>query len=128
MKDVKALLKKELQDEIVTLEDMDMGSNEQKIAIDGVAKLAEKFIEMEKLENDKLEKAENREIDIEMKLKQMAEDRKERIVKNAVTVGTTVVGAALTVWGTLKTLKFEETGTVTTSAGREFIKKLFSKK
>jgi hypothetical protein len=32
------------------------------------------------------------------------------------------------VWGTNKTLKFEETGTVTTNAGKKFIDRLFSKK
>ena len=57
----------------------------------------------------------------------MNEDRKKSIIQNIIDVGTLVTTVGLTVWGTFKTLKFEETGTVTTNAGRNFINKLFRK-
>ena len=62
------------------------------------------------------------------KLEQIKEDKVDHIVKNSLTLFGTVAGIVLTVWGTNKTLKFEETGTITTSAGRAFIKNLFSKR
>ena len=47
------------------------------------------------------------------------------IVTATVTVGLGIGSMLLNVWGTNKTLKFEETGTVTTSAGKSHINKLF---
>ena len=67
-------------------------------------------------------------IDNAMKSKQMKEERIDRIVKHGLTALSIASSIGLTAWGTCKTLKFEETGTVTTSAGRNFIRNLFSKK
>ena len=58
----------------------------------------------------------------------MEEDRKDRRFKNGIALGGIVLPLAVTIWGTLKTLKFEEEGTVTTMMGRGFINKLIPKK
>ena len=55
------------------------------------------------------------------------EEKKDRKWKNGISVAGIVVPIVVTVWGTLKTLKFEETGTVTTNAGRSFMNRLFKK-
>ena len=57
----------------------------------------------------------------------LAEDRRDHNVKNCLTAVSVVGGMALTVWGTLKSLKFEETGSVTTIIGRGFVNKLLHK-
>ena len=58
----------------------------------------------------------------------MEDDKKDRLVKNCLTGASILSGIGVTVWGALKSWKFEETGTVTSTAGRKFINNLFSKK
>lgn len=125
---VRSLLTKEIESELVTLEDMDLGSDECKIAIDGVTKLIGTLNEMDKLEYEYQERFENRKMEKELKTKELKDEKVDRIVKNCITVVTFAGGVALTVWGTYKTFKFEETGTVTSSIGRGFINKLLPKK
>ncbi len=59
------------------------------------------------------------------KLKQAKIDRNLRWIQNGITIGLGVLSIGVSVWGTNKTLKFEETGTVTTNAGRNWINSLF---
>lgn len=125
---VRSLLTKEIESELATLEDMNLGSDECKVAIDGVTKLIGTLNEMDKLEFEYQDRSENREHEKELKMKEMKDERNDRIVKNLITIGTFAGGVALTVWGTYKTFKFEETGTVTSMIGRGFINKLLPKK
>lgn len=37
-----------------------------------------------------------------------------------------ILPTGVSIWGTLKTLKFEEVGTITTVAGKEHVRKLFN--
>ena len=67
-------------------------------------------------------------IDQELKLKEIKQNRADKAVGHTLTAVGIIIPSILTVWGTLKSLKFEETGTVTTMAGRSFIQKLFHRK
>lgn len=125
---VKALLEEEIKTEIDSLEDMEFGSEEHKVAVDTVAKLLDKLNDMERIESEYLEKSESRTVETDLKIEQMEEEKKDRIIKNCLMALGTLSSIGLTIWGTNKTLKFEETGTVTTMAGRAFIQKLFPKK
>ena len=62
------------------------------------------------------------------RVQQAEDERKDRKLKNGISVAGIVIPIVVTIWGTLKTLKFEETGTVTTIMGRGFIQKLLPKK
>ena len=117
-----------IEQELEAIRDMDAGSDEFKVTVDGVTKLMDKSIEMRKLSQEKEQKDADRENETNLKQQQMAEDRKDRLVKNVITVVTFAGGIALTIWGTLTSLKFEETGTVTSTAGRKFVGNLFPKK
>lgn len=125
---IDTMLREELQSEFEDLRDMKLGTEEHKIAADTVMKLMDRAIEIEKLENEVQDKAENREIETDLKTKQMNEDKKDRFVKNCLTAVSVVGGLGLTIWGSCKSWKFEETGTITSTAGREFMKKLFHMK
>lgn len=125
---VRSLLTKEIESELVTLEDMELGSDECKVAIDGVTQLIGKLNEMDKLEYEYQDRFESRKTEKELKTRELKDERNDRIVKNIITVVTFAGGVALTVWGTYKTFKFEETGTVTSIIGRGFINKLLPKK
>lgn len=77
---------------------------------------------------DRAVKMETFSIDNENKVRQIEDEHRDQIVKNILTAVSIVGGFALTVWGTIKSIKFEETGTITTIMGRGFINKLLPKK
>lgn len=143
--DIKRLLDEEIQSELEKLGGLKMGSEEYKTTVDGITKLLDRVIDVEKLERDATakngdreierskvngelsEKAKSREIE-EKKLEQIANEKNDQIFKNAIAIAGIVVPSLITIWGTFKTLKFEETGTVTTIMGRGFVNKLIPKK
>lgn len=115
--DMSKMLNKEIQSEFEKLEMMDIGSDQYKATVDGLTKLVDRAVEVEKLN-----------IEHENKIEQMKEEKIDRRIKNGIAIGGIVLPSIITIWGTLKSLKFEETGAVTTNAGREFVKRLFHKK
>ena len=128
MTNIETLLHEEIQDGFDALSKMERGTEIHKTTVDEVAKLFDKAIEIEKIEIEAKEKAKSREIEASLKKAQMEEDRKDRKLKNGIAIGGIVLPLAVTIWGTVKTLKFEEEGTVTTMMGRGFINKLIPKK
>lgn len=145
MDEIKELLDTEISNELSDLGDLERGSETYKVAVDGITKLMDKRIEMEKLERDTqakdkdreieskkaegdlTDKAKSREID-EKKLAQIANEKNDQLFKNGIAIAGIVIPSMITIWGTFKTLKFEETGTVTTIMGRGFVNKLIPKK
>ena len=128
MTNIETLLHEEIQDGFDALSRMERGTETHKTTVDEVAKLFDKAIEIEKLEMEAKEREKAREIEASLKRAQMEEDRKDRKVKNGIAIGGIVLPLAVTIWGTFKTFRFEETGTVTTIMGRGFINKLIPKK
>ena len=128
MTNIETLLHEEIQDGFDALSKMERGTEIHKTTVDEVAKLFDKAIEIEKIEIEAKDKDKAREIEASLKRAQMEEDRKDRRFKNGIALGGIVLPLAVTIWGTLKTLKFEEEGTVTTMMGRGFINKLIPKK
>lgn len=124
----KKLLEEEIQSEIEEISKMEVGSDKHKAATETLAKLMDKYNEMDKLELEYQDKYDNREEDRRLKEKQLQHDKKDALVKNVLTGVSVVGGFALTIWGTCKSIKFEETGSFTTIMGRGFIQKLLPKK
>ena len=128
MTNIETLLHEEIQDGFDALSKMERGTEIHKTTVDEVAKLFDKAIEIEKIEIEAKDKAKSREIEASLKKAQIEEDRKDRRVKNGIAIGGIVLPLAVTIWGTFKTFRFEETGTITTMMGRGFINKLIPKK
>lgn len=137
--DVKDQLIVSISNQIEELEGMKVGSDEYKITVDGISKLWDKLNESNKNDYDYLSADEARKLEkelkesqlaqeTELKKQQLAEDRMDHWIKNGLTALSVVGGFVIAVWGTRTTLKFEETGSVTTMAGREFINSLFRRK
>lgn len=127
--DIQTMVNDEIVREFEKLCEMEeIGDDKYRTAVDGITKLIDRAITMEKFNIESEDKLNAQEFEREMKLKEMNTDRLDRIIKNALTAVSIGGTFALTVWGTFKTLKFEETGTVTTIAGRGFMSRLFSKK
>lgn len=103
----------EIEDKLDELTNMDPSTKEYAVAVDSVTKLMDRAIEIEKLESSDSQNE-----------KQMKEDRKSRLVKNCIDIGSIVLPLAVTIWGARASFKFEETGTITTSVGRKFMDKI----
>lgn len=110
--EVRALLNEEIQSEFEGLKEIEIGTETYRTTVDGIAKLMDREIEMRKFDVEK-EKTED--------------ERKDRFVKNIIAVAGIAVPTVVTIWGTFKSLKFEETGSITTIAGRNFFNKVFKK-
>ena len=122
------LLNCEINDELERLSGLELGGDQYKIAVDGVTKLVDRQIEMEKIIVENENKKEARNDENEFKRKQMRDENIDRVVKNLLTAVGICGGFALTVWGTYKSFEFEKEGSITTIMGRGFINKLLPKK
>ena len=121
-------LRKEISSELEKLGEMEVGSEQYKTTVDGLAKLMDRAIEAEKFEIERQDKAKTQEIENSMKLKQMKDENKDRLIRNIIAGAGILIPAGLTVWGTVKSFQFEEKGTITTIIGRGFVNKLLPKK
>ena len=125
---IETLLHEEIESEFECLDSLEVGTEQYKVTVDGIAKLVDRAIEIDKLNLEAEEKAKNREKDSEFKQQQMEEEKKDRLIRNCISAAGVVIPSLLTIWGTLKTFRFEQEGTVTTIIGRGFINKLLPKK
>ena len=115
------LLDKELESSINSLEDIPLGTEEYKASVDAITKLLDKSIELKKLEIETDDKIKTREFEESIKTQQMEDERKDRIIKNWLTGASIVIPAGCGIWGFIKSIKFEETGTITTLSGRNIL-------
>ena len=125
---IPTLLEVEIEDQFEHLSKVEFGSEQYKAGVDGLTKLLDRSMEMNKLEYEAEEGRKNREIDNEFKQKQMDEDKKSRWIQYVISAAGIILPIAAAVWGTKSSFKFEETGTVTTIMGRGWINKLLPKK
>lgn len=128
MESIRELLDEEIQVEFEKLSKLEVGSESYKAAVDGLTKLVDRAVEIDKTEMENATKIEAQNIENDLKALQIKEDNRDRWVRNGIAIAGIIVPSVLTVWGTLKSFKFEETGTVTTILGRGFINKLLPKK
>lgn len=120
-------LELEIDSELEALDSMEVGSETYKATVDGLGKLLDRAIELERLEQEYEDKTITRKAEEEFKNRQLKEEKIDRWIKNGLAVTGIVVPTLLTVWGTVVSLNFEKEGTVTTGIGRGFINKLLPK-
>lgn len=124
------LLHEEIKSGFESLNNVKKGSDEYKTIIDAQTKLIDKAIEIDKLniEHEEFDKKLSMEIDKlrtehAEKENQLKEEKIDRNIKHSLTA-ISVIGGLVTTWHwSKKTFKFEETGTITTLPGRNFINK-----
>lgn len=125
---VETLLEEEITREFKVLSDLETGTVEYKTTVDGLDKLMGRAIEIDAEKAARKEKRESTNSENYYRTQQLEADDKDRLVKNVLSAVSIIGGFALTVWGTKTSIKFEETGTITTIMGRGFINKLLPKK
>ena len=125
---VETWLDAEIESEFKKLSKMDPGTEEYKVTVDGLTKLVDRKIEMNRVEIDCEDRTAIRENEQAMKEQQMEDEKKDRLIKNILSAAGIALPLLVTIWGTKVSLKFEEEGVFTTIMGRGFINKLLPKK
>ena len=125
---IETLLHEEIQDEFKNLKEMELGTEDYKTTVDGLVKLVDRAIEIDKLNIDAQDRIDSREIEVDLKQQQINDEKQDRKIRNGIAIAGIVIPTIVTIWGTLKSFKFEKDGTVTTIMGRGFIQKLLPNK
>ena len=108
---VKSLLTDEICGQVNEISKLVVGTEESKTAINGAGILMDKLNDVQRLEIER-EKAEN--------------ERKDRKIKNGITIGTAVTGAFITIGASLLAYIYEERGTITSMPGRKSVDRAFN--
>lgn len=125
---IKTLLEEEIKDEFEELGKTEIGTEAYKTTVDGLTKLVDRAIELNKSEAERADRKAAQESELELKVQQLEDEKKDRKVKNWLTAAGIIIPTGVTIWGTIKSIKFEQEGTITTIMGRGFINKLLPKK
>lgn len=110
-------LRAEIDRELDALKGLEVGSEKHAAGVNDVTKLYDRLIEAERLEGEGYDKAETRK-----------DEQRHRLIGYIITGLGIGVPAFVNIWAFRKSMKFEESGTITSQAGREMFKRLFSKK
>ena len=116
---IKNALDDEIRNELENLKKEAIGSDVYKANIDGVTKLLDRKIEIEKLENQLIRS---------ISLLMLKEDRKSRISNNSIKIGTFVCSTMLYTLAFIASTNFERYGSFTTKGGINSIGKLLTLK
>ena len=123
---MKTLLREEFESEMKDLSRLEVGSDQYRTAVEGVTKLADRLIEIDKIDVESEARAEALEVDKELKLKQMDDEKKDRLVRNIITAVTAAGGFAIAYWGTLVSMAFEKEDSFTSHLGRKWVDRTMS--
>lgn len=118
---IKTTLVEEFNNQIKEVSRLEIGSEKQKNATDCATKLADRIIEIEKMEIQKDLEVSRREIDESLKIDELKTDRRDKMIRNGVAIGGLVL-AGVTAF---ITTKMELAGGMhTTEAGKSSIRQL----
>lgn len=121
---IKTKLVKEFESEMEELSKLGVGSEEYEEAIDGVTKLADRIIEIEKNEQEASFKHYSHANENELKAMQLADENRHQWIRNAIEGVKVVGGFGLTAWAFVTSMNFEKEGTLTTEGGRTALRSL----
>lgn len=121
MENIEKLLDEEIAKEVKGLEDFELGSEKYNVAVSGLTKLYDKSLEFKKIEIEQRQKEDQRSLDAEIEFLKMEIENRDRRTRNWLT-GISITAPLIvgSVWS-WKSLKFEETGTVGSTVGRNML-------
>lgn len=119
---VKTDLREELVNEIDELGKVEFGSEKYKVGVSGVSQLADKLIELSRLdqEDKKLELEQEK---LEVEYQKLEDERKDKKSKNRIGWAGVLVPASIAVIGGVAMFVYEERGSITSQMGRKLIDK-----
>lgn len=123
---VKKSLECEIEKRFEEMDEVRSNAEEDKVAVHNLTELIDRKIEMEKLEIERIDKINNKELEYDLKMRQMKEDKTNRWTRDVTNWVNLGLGAGMFIWGTIASINFEREGTFTTTAGRNNIKRVLS--
>lgn len=116
----------EIEEKLDRIAELDPTTKEYEAAVRSVMMLMDRSIEIEKADTAEAQAEKQMEMSAAQNERQFEEEHKSRLTKNIIDIGSIVLPLLVTIWGARTSLKFEETGSITTSVGRKFIDKLLT--
>lgn len=106
---VKENLIKEFESELDEVSKMEVGVEQHKMGVDAVTKLADRIIEIEKIESEKSIKEEQAKI-----------DKRDQLTKNllkGLEIGVSAISLGVAVWVHISGMKYDKEGIIPTTPG-----------
>lgn len=125
---IKNDLVEEFESELEELGKMEVGTEKYKTLVDGVTKLADRIIEIDKVEKEHVVQIDTQEQEYAIKAQQLKDEKKDRFIKNCIAVGTFVGGVLVYSLAFIASMNFEREGTLTTEGGRSSLRQLLKLK
>ena len=119
---VQSDLRGEFLSELDELRKVEFGSEKYKVGVTGITQIADRLIEMSKLDSED-EKLDIERQKLEIEYQRLEEDKKDRKSKNRISVVSTVLPAIIAVVGGAAMFVYEERGSITSQVGRKIIDK-----
>lgn len=124
MNNVKKQLVGEFDARLEQLGVQELGTDAYKSSVDSMTKIADKIVEIEKLEMERDFRAQQLESERAFKEKQIKESKKDRWTKTAVDVGKFGLGLGVTFLAFVASINYEDKGILTTQGGKTALKEL----
>lgn len=125
---VRSNLVEEFESELEELSKMAIGTDTYKTTVDGVTKLADRIIEIDKIEKEHRVQTDTQEQEYTIKTQQLRDEKRDRFIKNCIAVGTFIGGVAVYGLAFIASTNFEREGTFTTEGGRSSLRQLLKLK
>lgn len=125
---VRSNLVEEFESELEELGKMEVGTDTYKTTVDGVTKLADRIIEIDKIEKEHGVQIDTQEQEYAIKAQQLKDEKKDRLIKNCITIGTFIGGVLVYGLAFIASTNFEREGTLTTEGGKSSLRQLLKLK
>ena len=122
--EIKTALVEEFNSELEEVGKMEVGTEQHKIAVDSVTKMADRIIEIKKLDIQEQMKEAELIQEAEIKAQQMKDEKKDKVVRNVISVAIPMVQLAAAGLVFVMSTNFERNGTFTTEGGKISVKEL----
>ena len=96
MREIERLMEMNIVEDLGGLQDLELGSEEHRIAVDTTDKQLKDLLEIKKLKIQSEEQKLKRETEFRLKQLEMEREQKDRKVKNAIAIGSAVAGTVVT--------------------------------
>ncbi len=119
---IKSNLRDEVLSELDELGKVGFGTDEYKVGVNGVMQLADRLIEISKMESEdeKLELERNK---LDLEAAKLEEDKKDKKTRNRISMLGVILPTVVAVVGGAAMFIYEERGSITSQAGRKIIDK-----
>lgn len=121
---IKHDLIEEFNNQLEEVSKIEVGTEKYKITMDGVTKLADRIIEIEKCEAESDIAGETRVNNELSKAEELRIDKRDKIIRNVIEGVKVVGGFGLTAWAFVAAMNFEKEGVLTTEGGKAALRSL----